>query len=214
MRIDSPRLIISRLADIYCEMNEYSKAAEVLQPELNGIDVSDRQRRPFRRSLLASVEVNMGLGRLDLAASVLQELEDSVPAEPDNLHDQQLHMRRLLAAARVAHMEPGRCEEGLLRWRCALQEVERMHTLKSKGGFIAAMIYLSMAHAQLVTEDRDGARHSWATRLEILRSERCEFWIPVVLTVWLRWIAKEVHKLQGWSLRIMLPGGKSDITWP
>lgn len=131
----------------------------------------------------------------------------------DDLHDQQLHMRHLLAEARVAHMRPD-IEEAISRWKFALQEVERMHTLKSRRGFIAAMIYLSMAHAQLNIGDRDSGRHSWAMGVEILRHEICEFWIPVVPTIWLPWVVMEIHALQGWSFRMALPGGKPDITYP
>lgn len=213
MTINTRRLVVGRLADIYCEMEDYTKVLEILQPELDGIGQSDRPRRPFRRLLLASVEANIGLGRLDSAELLLKELEDNAPLELVDLYDQQLHMRRLLAAARVAHMKPNR-DEALQHWRFTLHEVERMHTLKSKRGFTAAMIYLSMAHAQLTTGDRDGGRHSWATGVEILRSEKCEFWIPVIPTLWLKRIVREVHELQGWSFCMALPGGRPDLVWP
>lgn len=216
IRTNTRRLLVGRLADLYCEMEECAKAAEVLQPELDSTDKSDRPRRPFRRLLLASVEANIGLGRLDAAEPVLQELEDAVSplaTTLDDLHDQQLYMRRLLAAARIAHMRADYAE-AVVRWKHALQEVERMHILKSGAGFTAAVIYLSLAHAQLGAGDRDGGRQSWAVGSEILGSEKCEFWIPVVPTAWLRRIALEVHEWQGWSFRMMLPGGKPDVLIP
>ncbi|KAF5009308.1 hypothetical protein FDECE_4455 [Fusarium decemcellulare] len=213
IRSNSRRILIGRLADIYCEMHEFSKADEILQPELDAIHESDRSRRGFRRILLASVEASMGLGRLEASESVLRELEDATPFELDNVHDQQLHMRRLFAAARMSHMRSDH-EQTLLRWRFALQEVERMHTLQSTSGFTAAVIHLSLAHIQLIAGDRDSSRSSWATGSDILKREKCDFWIPVVSTTWLREVATEVHRLQGWSLRMMLPGGRPEITWP
>ncbi|KAF4458607.1 mfs multidrug transporter [Fusarium albosuccineum] len=213
IRSNSRRILIGRLADIYCEMHDFSKADEILQPELDAIHESDRSRRGFRRILLASVEANMGLGRLEASELVLRELEDATPFELDNVHDQQLHMRRLFAAARISHMRSDH-QQALLRWRFALQEVERMHTPQSTSGFTAAVIHLSLAHIQLITGDRDSSRSSWATGSDILRREKCEFWIPVVSTTWLREVATEVHRLQGWSLRMMLPGGRPGITWP
>ncbi|KAK4940851.1 major facilitator superfamily [Elasticomyces elasticus] len=213
IRVNTRRLIVGRLADIYCEMQEYSKVAEILQPEFDSIDECDRLRRPFRRLLLASVEANIGFGKLDVAESALRELDVAMPFELDDLYDQQLHMRRLLAGARIAHMRHD-YDEAVRRWKSALQEVERMHTLKPKGCFTAAMIHLSLAHAQLISGDRDKGQQSWFAGMEILRTEKCEFWIPIVPTVWLRKIVTEVHKGQGWPFRMMLPGGKADFTWP
>ncbi|CAH0043423.1 unnamed protein product [Clonostachys solani] len=213
IRSGTRHIIAGRLADMHCEMKEYSQAMHLVQAELNSVDDSERQRRSFRRLLLASAEANIGLNRLDVAEALLEELYSTVPPKLDDLHDQQLHMRHLLAEARVAHMRPD-TEEAISRWKFALQEVERMHTLKSRRGFIAAIIYLSMAHAQLSIGDRDSGRHSWAMGVEILRSEICEFWIPVVPTIWLPWVVMEIHVLQGWSFRMALPGGKPDITYP
>ncbi|KAK7754282.1 major facilitator superfamily [Diatrype stigma] len=212
IRTNTRRLLVGRVADLYCELQECAKAAEILQPELDSVDEADRPRRTFRRLLLASAEASIGLGRLDAAEIVLRELGSSAaPSTLDDLHDQQLHMRRLVSAARIVHMRADYAE-AVVRWKHALREVERMHTLKSGAGFTAAVIHLSLAHAQLRDGDRDGGgRHSWAAGLEILGSERCEFWIPVVPTAWLRRIALEVHECRGWSFRMMLPGGRPDI---
>lgn len=213
IRVGTHHLIVSRLADIYCEMKEYAKAIEILQPELDSVNEPNSKRRSFRRLLLALVEAYIGLGRLEASELVLKNLEDAEPHELDDLYDHQLHMRRLLAAARIAHLRPN-CDEAVLRWEFALQRVEFMHTLKSNRGFTAAMIYLSLAHAQLTVGNRDGGRHAWATGIEILKTEKCEFWIPLVPTIWLQRIVTEIHQLQGWSIRMILPGGRADMTWP
>lgn len=211
--VNTRRVIISRLADIYCELREYPKVTEILQPELEGSTAPDRASRLYRRLMLALMEANVGFGRSDAAYRVLKKTQDIAFPEPDNLHDELLHMRTLFGAARIAHMGSDRAE-AVLRWRFALQEVERMHILKSTRGFTSAIGYLSMAHAQLSIGDRHGARHSWLIGAAVLKSEICEFWIPVASTVWLREIATDVHKSEGWSLRIMLPGGRPDLTWP
>ncbi|KAH8898635.1 hypothetical protein GQ53DRAFT_836744 [Thozetella sp. PMI_491] len=213
IRLNTRRILVGRLADIYCEMQEYARAAEMSQPELSNIDESDRPRRGFRRLLLASVEANIGLGKLAAADSALREMEPFEPRTLDDLHDQQLHMRMLLSAARIAHMQPD-LGDAVARWQLALQEVERMYTLKSERGFTAAVIHLSLAHAQLNAGDVGRAKRSWAIGLEILRSEKCEFWIPTVSTLWLPKIALGVYESQGWTFHMMLPGGKSDITYP
>ncbi|SPO01780.1 uncharacterized protein DNG_04453 [Cephalotrichum gorgonifer] len=198
IRANTRRLLIGRLADLYCETEEYAKVVDILQPELDSITAPDRSRRPFRRLMLALVEANIGLDRLQSAELLIQDLgEYSAPLELDNLHDQQLHMRRLLAVARIAHMRSGNHHQAVLSWSFCLKEVAQMHTLKAKGGFTAAMIYLSLARAQLGVGNEDDARNSWAAGTEILRSEKCEFWIPIVPTIWLRKIATEVYELRG-----------------
>lgn len=211
IRVNTRRVLVGRLADMYCEMGEYTKAMEMVQTELTGVDEGDRLRRGFRRLILASAEANIGLQRLDATELVLRNLENAVPLGNDNLHDQQLHMRTLLVAARIAHYGPDP-NEAVIRWKLALDELQGMYTLGSSGGFTAAMVYLSLAHAKLITGDKEGGQHTWTTGLEILRREKCEFWIPVVPTAWIRKVAMEVYDLQGWPFRMMLPGGKPDVT--
>lgn len=214
IRANSRRLLVSRLADIYCEMQEFARPVEILGPELHSVADADRLRRPFRRLTLALVEANIGLGLWNTARSLLQELDAFLPLKPDDMYDQQLHMRRIIAEARIKHMTSTHSDEAVRLWKLALQEVEQMNALKGKGGFCAAIIYLSLAHAQLLRGgDRDGARQSWATGAEILRVERCEFWIPIASTTWLHRVVSEVHQMQGWVMQMMLPGGRPDVIW-
>ncbi|KAI8192003.1 hypothetical protein K4K53_000034 [Colletotrichum sp. SAR 10_77] len=93
IRQNTRRLLCGRLADIYCNMQEWAMAADILQTELGTTEDAERCRRGPRRLLLASAEVDIGLQRLDAAEATLKELEGYEPAELDNLHDQQLHMR-------------------------------------------------------------------------------------------------------------------------
>ncbi|EXL98146.1 hypothetical protein NOF04DRAFT_6556 [Fusarium oxysporum II5] len=208
---NSHRVLLGRLADMYCEMGEYLKAIVILEPELERINTCDRMRRGFRRLILALVEANIGLKQLDAAESTLEELLSDPPPCPDDINDRQLHIRTLIASARIAHIrgDPG---EAMLRWTLALAQVSHMHALGSSRGFIAAVCHLSLAHAQLSTGEKDEAHSSWKTGLKILASEKCEFWIPVVPTAWLRRVAADMYYSQGWPFRMMLPGGKPDIT--
>lgn len=208
---NSRRVLLSRLADVYCEMGEYLKAIEILEPELDLINTCDRMRRGFRRLILALVEANIGLKRLDTADSAIQELLGDLPPCQDDINDQQLHIRMLLASARIVHLRSDPCE-AMLRWTLALQQVSHMHALGSSRGFIAAVCHLSLAHAQVSIGDKYEAHRSWTTGLRILASEKCEFWIPVVPTVWIPRVAADIYHSQGWPFRMMLPGGKPDIT--
>ncbi|KAH7311540.1 hypothetical protein B0I35DRAFT_357406 [Stachybotrys elegans] len=211
IRDNTRRLLVGRLADVYCEMKEFTRAVEILQLELDKIGESDRPRRPFRRLILALAEANIGLGKLDFAESVLKDLEDTIPPELDDTHDQQLHMRRLFTMARIVHLRHD-FTNAILRWEFALKEVKSMRTLKGTSGFTAAMIYLSMAHAQLSVNNLESAWQAWDNGVRILESEQCEFWIPTVPTIWLQRIAAEVYESQGWTFDMKLPGGISHGT--
>ncbi|KAL0943108.1 LipA and NB-ARC domain-containing protein [Colletotrichum truncatum] len=213
IRGNTRRVLAGRLADLYCEMEEYGKAMEMLQSEFHSIDKAARARRPFRRLLLASVDASIGMQRFNAAGQALEELKYAEPLGLDNLHDQQLHMRAFISKARMAHVEAD-LDKAVLLWKVALHEVQRMHTLGSGYGFTAALIQLSLAHAQLATGDHINGARSWAAGSEILRSQICEFWLPVVPTAWLQRIVRDVHESHGWFLRMMLPGSKSDIVLP
>ncbi|CVL06856.1 uncharacterized protein FMAN_11950 [Fusarium mangiferae] len=208
---NSRRVLLGRLSDVYCEMGEYVKAMGILEPELEHIDPSDRIRRGFRRLILALIEARIGLKQLDAAEAALQESLSDLHPCPDDINDQQLYIRTLLASARIAHMrmDPG---ETMLRWTLALEQVSHMHALGSSHGFIAAVCHLSLAHAQLSIGEKSEAHRSWTTGMKILACEKCEFWIPVVPTAWLQRIAADIYHSQGWPFRMMLPGGKPDVT--
>ncbi|KAF5579464.1 mfs multidrug transporter [Fusarium pseudocircinatum] len=203
---NSRRVLLGRLADVYCEIGEYGKAMGILEPELERINPSDRLRRGLRRVILALVEAKIGLQQLDAAESALGELSSDLPPCPDDINDQQLYIRALLASVRIAHMriDPG---EAVRRWMFALEQVSHMSR-----GFIAAVCHLSLAPAQLSIGEKGEAHRSWTTGLKILASEKCEFWIPVVPTAWLQRVAAEIYHSQGWPFHMMLPGGKPDVT--
>ncbi|KAJ0373775.1 hypothetical protein COL26b_007972 [Colletotrichum chrysophilum] len=195
IRQNTRRLLCGRLADIYCNMQEWAMAADILQTELGTTEDAERCRRGPRRLLLASAEVDIGLQRLNAAEATLKELEGYEPAELDNLHDQQLHMRLFIGHARIASLRADR-QAAVLQWKFALEEAQKMYTLGPGGGFTTAITHLSLAHALLAMGDRDGARESWAAGVEILRTEICEFWLPIVPTLWLQMVARDVHESQ------------------
>ncbi|KPM38851.1 hypothetical protein AK830_g7692 [Neonectria ditissima] len=205
-------LIVSKLAEINCEQLNWAKAVEVLQPELESRAEDEKKGRPFRRLLLALLEANIGQGNLDATGPILGKLAEIEPPELDDINDQVLHMRRLIAAARTVH---DRLEfaAALQMWKFALQMMEQLSIFRSRHRWTAVVIHLSIAHAQLSLGDEEGGAQSWATAVDMSRSERCEYVIPGLATVWLQKIVSSIHQTRGWPFRMMLPGGKPDITW-
>lgn len=213
IRPNSRRLIVTRLAEIYCELQEYEKALESVQSELDGTPELERKGRPFRRLCLVLVEIRLGQRDPDAAEARLKLLEDIEPPEIRDLNDQYLHMRRLLLVARTAH-ERNNVDEALGLWQYALQRMQELTIFNSRHGWTAVVIYLSMAHVQLCMGDEASARESWAAAVDLSRKEKCEYVMPVFATAWLQKVVISIHGEYGWPFRIMLPGGKPDISWP
>ncbi|EEU39686.1 uncharacterized protein NECHADRAFT_42845 [Fusarium vanettenii 77-13-4] len=212
IRTTTRRLIVARLADIYCEIGWYDKANELLGAELENMREPDKRSRPCRRLMLASVEANIGQGRTDIADSTIQDLAMIEPAGLEEMNDQLLRMRRLMATARVAHQK-GHFQDALHLWKSTLQEMKQFTAFHAKYGFIAVVIHLSIAHTQIELGDVEDGKRSWDTAADMLRSQRCEYGIPIVATSWLKTVAGAIHQLKGWPLRIMVPGKKPDLTW-
>ncbi|KAI8667612.1 hypothetical protein NCS56_00898300 [Fusarium sp. Ph1] len=212
IRTTTRRLIVARLADIYCEIGWYDKANELLGAKLENMRESDKKSRPCRRLLLASVEANIGQGRTDIAESIIQDLAAIEPAGLEEMNDQLLRMRRLMATSRVAHQK-GHFQDAFHLWKSTLQEMEQFTAFYAKYGFIAVVIHLSIAHAQIELGEVQDGKRSWDIAADMLKSQRCEYGIPIVATSWLKNVAGAIHQLKGWPLRVMLPGNKPDLTW-
>ena len=207
----SQPLIVSRLADIYCELEEWERARAVVEPEIDGLSRQGKCGRSLRRLILALVEVDIGQGRLGIAEKSLEEvIHPQITAELD-INDQLLRVRALIARARIPHYH---ClySEALARWGVALHEVQQHSSFKHGRGFTTAVIYLSMAHAQLRNGDKRGGRQSWESAVDILRGEKSDYWIPVVATKWLSGIVSDIHCIEGLSVRIMTPEGSESVT--
>ena len=213
IRPNTRALIVSKLAEIHCELNECERAVDLLTPEIETIPETAHKGRPFRRLSLALVEANIGLGNLDAAEVVLLHLADVEPPEMDDINDQLIHMRRLIANARTVH-ERLHFDEALRLWGCVLERMEQLAIFNSKHKWTAAVTWLSISHAQLKLGNIEGAKRSWGFATNISRSEQCEYVIPALGTVWLHKLVSDIHESQGWQFRVMLPGGKPDITWP
>ncbi|KAF4447983.1 hypothetical protein F53441_8574 [Fusarium austroafricanum] len=210
IRPNTKLLIVTRLAEIHCELLEYEKALQIIQAELEGM--SARKGRPFRRLSMVRAEGYIGLGQLEDAESVLQELISVEPPELDDLNDQVLRVRRLILSARISH-ERLNFSEALQAWQLVGQTIENLSIFKSRHGWVTAIVHLSMAHAQIALGNEDVAKQSWDAAVEVAMRERFEYVFPVLATSWLQKIVGEIHQVKGWPLRVMMPAGKSDLTW-
>lgn len=213
IRPNTRYLITCKLSEVHCELGEFDEAVQLIQPEMETIPEARWTERPFRRFALALSEARLGLGQLDKADETLSLLAKVEPPELDDINAQTLHMRRLINTARMTH-EKLEFTEAIEKWELLLKEFNELTIFQSRHKWIQAIFYLSIAHARLQLGDQQAAREAWDLAVGILRSETVEYVLPTLATRWLKKIVDDVHQAQQWPFRVMLPGGKPDVTWP
>ncbi|KAL1844676.1 hypothetical protein VTK73DRAFT_2048 [Phialemonium thermophilum] len=193
-------LIVSRLGDVLGELRDYDRAAVMLESEVDNLVTRGRLWRRVRLSMVEAA-LGRGFGSLDAAEDWLDELiARDLPVA--DITDQLLHVRTLMARARIPHYRSNH-EEALQRWQTALQSTRPFLSFKDGHGFTSAIIHLSIAHAQIHIGNQRGARRSWQAATDICRTEKPDYWIPVVATTWLSNMANDLLRLQGWSVSVL-----------
>lgn len=188
-------LVISKLADIYCELFEYDKAISIIKPELKFLEDSGRKGQPYVRLLLSLVEVKIARQDMDSAEQILQKLSEDTLIEMNEVVIQRTQLRRLMAMARVAH-ETQRWELAAERWVAAIEEAKRLQPSGKLHDFLVAVMYLSLAHVQLQQGAADVSKRSWQRGITLLENRRYEYWVPVIPTTWIHRMSSEMSKLQ------------------
>lgn len=188
-------LVISKLADIYCELFEYDKAISIIEPELECLEDSGRKGLPYVRLLLSLVEVKIARQDMDSAEHILQKLSEDNLIEMNEGASQRLQLRRLMAMARVAH-ETQRWELAAERWVAAIEEAKRLQPNGKLHDFLVAVMYLSLAHVQLQQGAVDVSKRSWQRGMTLLENRRYEYWVPVIPTTWIHRMSAEMSELQ------------------
>jgi tetratricopeptide (TPR) repeat protein len=212
-RTNTHRLIVGRLAETYNELQDFDQAIQTIEPHLDKIDESRTMGRPDRRLRLAFIEANIEKGIFEHSGAILAEVAASEPPDKDDVVEQILTVRRLIAEARTMHLQC-QYDKALTCWKDIQKAIDGFQQFKSRYYFVLAVVHVSIAHAQLSIDNDQDAERSWCEAIEILKKNRCEFCLPGFATLWLRRLVKDIHQSRGWLFRMMLPGGKPDFTWP
>ncbi|KAI9168011.1 hypothetical protein HJFPF1_04155 [Paramyrothecium foliicola] len=212
-RTNTHRLVVGRLAETYSELHDFDRAIQTVEPHLEKLDESRKIGRPDRRLRLALIEANIEKGIFDHSGAILAEIAASEPSDRDDVVEQLLTIRRLIAEARTVHLQ---ChyDKALDCWKHIQVLIDQYQQFKSRYYFVLAVVHVSIAHARLNLDKIEDAEQSWSEAIGILKTNRCEFCLPGFATLWLRKLVKEIHQSRGWLFRMMLPGGRPDFTWP
>ncbi|KAI1358035.1 hypothetical protein F5Y08DRAFT_130945 [Xylaria arbuscula] len=192
-------LIISALADLYCEL-EYqnaeprflSQAGAMLEPEIQKLRLSRGTfKRSFRRLLLSLVEVRLRQGQINDAQELIWELLTIYMElkEPD-IVDRLGHVRSLIALARVSPNP----ETALRAWTDVLAW-NKFYNPDEQEVFTCGVVHLFLCITWYNIGNMEESIQSLYRALEVIREKPPQFLIPGIGTYLFHDVARQVKVL-------------------
>ncbi|KAF7136916.1 hypothetical protein CNMCM5793_006578 [Aspergillus hiratsukae] len=98
--------VLCGLADTHCDMREPERANLLLQAEIRELSKRGKLTRAFRRLLVSSLDIKILQGRYEDAISTVNQLRSLFGGvSRKDVTDQLLHVRTLIASARILHFQ-------------------------------------------------------------------------------------------------------------
>lgn len=189
--------VLCSLADVYCDLRLSDKAHKLLIQDIEKERKKVSKTKPFRRLLVTLIDTDIQRCRYDNAINIIAELGDTFNHMSNlDVSDQLLHVRTLVASARLCHYK-SQFHEALQRWEVALIHVQKYKSFEGEG-FTYAIIHLSISLARLESGDVEEAQEAFK-RAEIIWSKGTrDFWIPT-LAAWGQLLVSKIRLLTGWA---------------
>ncbi len=195
--------LICSLADAHCDLGSPEAAHALLEPEIEDQRKKSARGKQLRRLLVCAIDADLGRDLYDNAQRTVQEIETVHSGLSDlDATDQLLHVRVLLAAARV-YFYKEQFSEALGAFKVLINRVQEYRSLKSDG-FVYALAHLSICLVNLKTGNVGECKQSFDYARTIIYREWPDFWIPTA-PIWLRHISSEIHSMTGWTLITKTP---------
>ncbi|KAI9774484.1 MAG: hypothetical protein M1839_001717 [Geoglossum umbratile] len=174
-------VIISHIADMYCELGQPAEAQEMAEPALAQLVRRGWQHVSYGRRLqLALAEALILLGSYTMAEEHLRSLiMQYEPIVHPDVPTRTGHFRAWTGLARIAHMAR-RWDEALTRWRQALAQLEGFRKGES---FVGGVVWYSIAHC-LVEVGRKAESEEALARVRGWVAGGREFWDLGFGTYW------------------------------
>lgn len=189
-------VIMSRLADMHCELGSFDHAEALAKAEIAKLGAVPRPSRLLWRLKLALIEAKIGQGDLASATEHLGTLAAIDLYQPADIVDELLQVRALMAKARVSHLAL-HYSEAIHDWENVLGSTRRFASFKHGQGFTTAIVYLSLTHALLMIRNSQDAKLRLASANAILETEKVDYWIPRAATDWFPKMSTEIQKQTG-----------------
>ncbi|PVH90945.1 hypothetical protein DM02DRAFT_664503 [Periconia macrospinosa] len=188
--------VLCNLADVYCDLDLPGKADDLISPEVEGGRKRATKMKAFRRFLVSAMDIDIQRRLYDDASTTVRELE-GIFNDLRNLDtsDQLLHVRVLVASARICHFR-SQFLEAVQKWEVALHHVRNYRSFRGEG-FTYAVIHISKSLAYLKIGERGEARVSFNRGKEILQGRVRDYWIPT-LAAWAEDVFAKIKLMTGW----------------
>lgn len=200
--------LLCRLADVYCDLKEPTRALTLLDGEIKMFNKEHRPYRKIQRLLLAQVDAYLAdQGTLAEALSALCDSRLDFRKENKDITDQFMHVRCQFARARV-HCYLSRYEDGYREWGAALALVKKYPDFDDDG-FAAGICHLSMAWASVELGDWNAGDEAYLKAKALLEKSPPNYWLPTIQTTWFPYVSEQVAKKTAWA-SIQQPPAKTD----
>jgi hypothetical protein len=151
----------------------------------------------YRRVLVCSLDADLQREHFDDAKNNIIILFQTFQAlQPVNVSDQLLHMRVLVASARIRQL-CSEFDQAICEWNDALECVQRYASFSGEG-FTYAAIHLSISLAYLMVDKNENARESFERGQRILHQGKRDYWIPT-LPAWVHYVTVKIQDLTAWD---------------
>ena len=187
------RVLLSNVADLYCEMDRPADAQCLLDPELKRMNDKGCQNiSSGRRLQLSLVESFLKRSMFDKAEAYLSNLQQvyGAIANPDTLSLRGI-FRTQTCLARLYHLQSS-WAAALSHWEEALKVLE---TLRSDEGFNSGIVRCSIAQALHNLGNHQRSRENFEKAKLNLRSERRAYWIVGFDSYWHDHVTQDVETL-------------------
>lgn len=186
------RVLLSEVADLYCELDRPSDAESLLLQELTPmIERGTQDIATGRRLRMSLAETYLQRKMYAEAESLLVDLRQAslLSGAPD--YTAKINIFRIwVSLARVLHGQ-SRWQEALSSWRQALSALD---SIKLSWGLNAGLVRCSIAHAlMMMGHEEDSARASQEANAN-MASESRVYWIPLFNSRWHDFILEKLQK--------------------
>ncbi|KAJ5537510.1 hypothetical protein N7513_007160 [Penicillium frequentans] len=176
------RVLLSEVADLYCELNRPIDAERLLLRELNPmVERGTENISTARRLRMSLVESYLQQEKFAEAESLLTDLRLAVSSSGAPDYTARVNIfRTWVSLGRVSHMQY-RWEEALSNWRQALSTLEY---LKLSEGRNAGLVRCSIAHALMMLGHTGESEKILEQAQRNMASESRAYWIPIFNSQW------------------------------
>ncbi|KAF4547289.1 Hypothetical protein D9617_48g089500 [Elsinoe fawcettii] len=163
--------------DTLCDQSEFQQALDHIRSLRTDGLVNLMNTKTRGRFLCSELDVNIGLGRFEQALATLRKCRSHFRRTSEDMGEQLLHVRMIMADARFAHAQANHAES-LRRWVYALKCARRYRSLQPEGctiGTILLSIALEYAYLGYKAEPR-----LLRVYAEGFLCDHGDIWIPVI----------------------------------